>query len=142
MASRCSAVCPGALRNVYPGIDLVYYGKQGQLEYDFEVAPGSDPKQVALKFQGSRGPSIDASGDLIVEGSDVRLQAPRVYQRFGTEERSVEGRFELRGEKSGESDSKLGTYDRSRDSDHRPGAYVSTYLGGSGEESLHNNFKS
>ena len=37
---------------VYPGVDLVYYGNQGQLEYDFRVAPGADPNQIALSFQG------------------------------------------------------------------------------------------
>ena len=77
-------------RNVYPGVDLVYYGNQGQLEYDFEVSPGSDPKFVALKFSGPRNLKIDERGDLILglDGSDVRLQAPRVYQKFGAEERT------------------------------------------------------
>ena len=46
-------------RGVYPGIDLVYYGKQGQLEYDFEAAPGSDPGQVVLRFQGAENLSLD-----------------------------------------------------------------------------------
>ena len=68
---------------VYPGIDLVYYGDQGQLEYDFRVAPGSDPKQIALSFQGASA-RIDAgaSGDLILstEQGDVRFHAPRIYQ--------------------------------------------------------------
>ena len=34
---------------VYPGIDLVYYGNQRQLEYDFVVAPGADPARIRLK---------------------------------------------------------------------------------------------
>src|SRR5712671_6150319 len=40
-------------REVYPGIDLVYYGNQRQLEYDFIVAPGADPKKVVLEFNGA-----------------------------------------------------------------------------------------
>jgi len=66
---------------IYPGVDLVYYGNQGQLEYDFRVAPGADPKNIQLSFQGARELRVD-SGDLIVGtgDGDVRLKAPRVYQ--------------------------------------------------------------
>ena len=39
--------------SVYPGVNLTYYGNQGQLEYDFRVAPGADPNQIALTFEGS-----------------------------------------------------------------------------------------
>ena len=123
-------------RNVYPGIDLVYYGNQGRLEYDFEVAPGSDPRLVALKFQGARNLKIDPAGEIVVSvgASEVRLQAPRVYQRFGTEERSVAGSFELRGRHKDEAGFQLGDYDRSRTLIIDPVLTYSTYLGGSGNE--------
>ena len=123
-------------RNVYPGVDLVYYGNQGRLEYDFEVAPGSDPAQVELEFQGSQNPTIDGTGDLVmaVGGSQVRLQAPRVYQKFGAEERTVAGRFELRGPDKNEVGFHLGAYDRSRTLIIDPTLTYSTYLGGSGNE--------
>ena len=123
-------------RNVYPGIDLVYHGNQGRLEYDFEVAPGGDPKTVALKFQGSENLRIDASGDLIVVvgGSNLRMRAPRVYQSFGPEERSVAGRFELRGREKNEVGFQLGAYDRSRTLVIDPTLTYATYLGGSGNE--------
>ncbi|HXM21423.1 MAG TPA: SBBP repeat-containing protein [Terriglobales bacterium] len=123
-------------RNVYPGIDLVYYGNQGRLEYDFEVAPGSDPQIVALRFQGSQNLKIDAGGDLVlaVGGSDVRLQAPRVYQKFGAEERTVAGRFELRGKEKDEVGFQLGAYDRNRALIIDPVLTYATYLGGSGDE--------
>lgn len=52
-------------RNVYPGIDLVYYGTQGQLEYDFVLAPQADPSRIRLKFRGAK-PVVDASGDLVL----------------------------------------------------------------------------
>jgi uncharacterized protein DUF11/beta-propeller repeat-containing protein len=124
-------------RKVYPGIDLVYYGDQGQVEYDFEVLPGGDPKAVALKFSGSRNLNIDANGDLILalEGSNVRLQAPRVYQKVGAEERSVAGRFELRGQGKDEVGFEVGPYDRTRTLIIDPKLAYSTYLGGSGAES-------
>lgn len=129
-------------RNVYPGIDLVYYGNQGRLEYDFEVAPGSDPGLVTLTFQGRRNqelqkPRIDASGDLVesIGGSDVRMQAPRVYQKLGAEERVVLGRFALRGQNRDEVGFEVGAYDRSRALIIDPTLTYSTYLGGSGVES-------
>jgi hypothetical protein len=128
-------------RSVYPGIDLVYYGNHGQLEYDFEVAPGGDPTRVALNFKGSqnqelRNLRIDQTGDLVLDagGSDVRLHAPRVYQKSGSEEQSVPGRFELRGRHKDEVGFQLGAYDRSRMLIIDPMLSYSTYLGGSGDE--------
>jgi hypothetical protein len=122
--------------NVYPGVDLVYYGNQGQLEYDFEVAPGSDPSVVAVKFQGPQNPRIDGRGDVVLAlgGTDVRFEAPRVYQKFGDEQRSVAGRFELRGQDQDEVGFQLGPYDRSRTLIIDPKLSYSTYLGGSGNE--------
>jgi len=128
-------------RNVYPGIDLVYYGNHGQLEYDFEVAPGSDPTRVALNFKSSqnleaRNLRIDQQGDLVldIDGSDIRLHAPRIYQKFGTEERSVAGHFELRGQGKDQVGFQLGAYDRNRTLIIDPTLTYSTYLGGSGDE--------
>jgi Beta-propeller repeat/Domain of unknown function DUF11 len=129
-------------RSVYPGIDLVYYGNQGRLEYDFEVAPGSNPGQVAFRFQSpsrhsSRILRIDAAGDLVLDAGDgnVRLQAPRVYQKFGSEERIVSSRFRIRGQKQDEVGFQLGDYDRSRTLIIDPTLAYSTYLGGTGVES-------
>jgi uncharacterized repeat protein (TIGR01451 family) len=121
-------------REVYPGIDLVYYGKQGQLEYDFEAAPGSDPAQVSLGFEGAENLSVDASGNLVLAVGDgqLTLEAPRVYQRFGKEQRRVEGHFELRGkDRVGFA---LGAYDRRRTVIIDPVLTYSTFLGGSADE--------
>jgi hypothetical protein len=68
---------------VYPGVDLVYYGNQRQLEYDFVVEPGADPNQIKLSFAGAEGMRVDAaSGDLVLKlGKDeVRFRKPAVYQ--------------------------------------------------------------
>ena len=66
--------------NVYPGINLVFYGNQGHLEYDFQVAPGSDPKQAELEFNGAKHLELN-QGALVIQGEsgNVRLEAPRVY---------------------------------------------------------------
>jgi len=120
---------------VYPGIDLVYYGKQGKLEYDFEVAPGADPRQVAIRFQGTNKIAIDANGQLVLKasGGDVNFQAPRVYQKLGNEQKPVAGRFVLRGKN--EAGFELGAYDRSLALVIDPVLQYSTYLGGTGGES-------
>ena len=80
---------------VYPGVDLVYYGNQGQLEYDFEVAPGADPNAIAFQFDSSQRPRLDDDGDLILaaDSGEVRLKAPRIYQGNGVEQKPVAGRF-------------------------------------------------
>jgi hypothetical protein len=81
-----------AYTNVYPGVDLVYYGNQGQLEYDLIVAPGADPTQISLAFDGVNQIEVDEHGDLVLtvlqsstgaERGDVptlRLHKPVVYQ--------------------------------------------------------------
>src|SRR5215510_5645590 len=80
-------------REIYPGIDLVYYGNQGQLEYDFRVAPGADPKNIQLSFDGASGLRLD-SGDLLVRmgAGDFWLKAPRVYEEgSGSSRKPVNG---------------------------------------------------
>jgi hypothetical protein len=115
---------------VYPGVDLVYYGNQGRLEYDFKVAPGADPKQVALRFEAPQKPRLDAQGNLLL-GNGVRLEAPRVYQKIGDQERSVPGRFALTGNRVTFA---IGNYDRTRALIIDPTLGFSTFLGGSGDE--------
>jgi len=119
---------------IYPGIDLVYYGNQGQLEYDFEVSPGADPKSVRLSFPGAQKLALDKTGNLVVkaEAGDVRLDAPRVYQRSGESREKVSGHFVLiAGNEVGIA---VGQYDRSCTLVIDPVLSYSSYLGGSGVE--------
>jgi hypothetical protein len=116
---------------VYPGVDLVYYGNQGQLEYDFRVAPGAEPNQIALRFQGASA-HIDA-GDLILStaNGDVRFNAPIMYQQDGNNRQSIAGSFrQLADNKIGFT---IGDYDHSRELVIDPVLTYSTYLGGGGE---------
>ena len=121
-------------QNVYPGINLVYYGKQRQLEYDFRVAPGAEPGNITLCFDGAAARL--ESGDLILStaNGDVRFQAPHVYQVSGGAETAIAGGFRLK------SDNKIGfaigPYDRSRELIIDPVLTYSTFLGGSNTESL------
>jgi hypothetical protein len=121
-------------QNVYPGVDLVYYGNQGRLEYDFEVAPGADPNQVDLRFGATEKLKLDAQGNLAIVsgGAEIRFEAPRAYQKIGQERRLVAGRFILGGENRVKFE--LGAYDRSRTLVIDPVLAYSTYLGGKGNE--------
>lgn len=99
--------------NIYRGIDLVYYGTGGALEYDWVIAPGADPRQIRLDFQGARGIRIDADGDLVIEtpSGNLRQRRPAIYQEVGGVRHPVAGRYLLRGSTVG---FQLGGYDRSR----------------------------
>ncbi len=120
--------------SVYPGIDLIFYGNQGHLEYDFRVAPGADPSQAELQFDGASKLEL-SGGDLILTGKDaggLRLQAPQVYQRDGDRHQPVVGRFILRA--ANRVGFEIGAYDRSRELIIDPVLLFSTYFGGSGTE--------
>src|SRR5271165_6863013 len=119
--------------NVYPGINLVFYGNQGRLEYDLQIAPGADPAQAELEFDGAKSVEL-TDGALVVKGErgDARLEAPRVYQQIAGREQPVEGSFVLRGgNRAGFS---VGTYDRTRELVIDPNLSFSTYFGGTGDE--------
>jgi Beta-propeller repeat len=125
-------------QTVYPGVDLVYYGNQGQLEYDFRVAPSADPNQIALSFKGATT-RID-SGDLVFStpSGDVRFRAPHIYQpaasQTATAEKAIAGSFrQLADNKIGFT---IGDYDHSRELVIDPTLSYSTYLGGGGQEGL------
>ena len=122
-------------RNLYPGIDLDFYGRQGRLEYDFEVSPGADPAQIDLGFTGTKNPQVAANGDLVLalDGGELRFEAPHVYQKTAGGAQSVAGGFVLRSDHR--VTFQVGEYDRSRTLVIDPVLTFSTYLGGSGDES-------
>ena len=84
------------LEAVYPGIDLVYYGTQEQLEYDFVVAPSADPGLIRWMFAGAR-PALATNGDLLLQADTeaLRWRKPVLYQWIDGQRREVEGRFVL-----------------------------------------------
>jgi hypothetical protein len=121
-------------QDVYPGVDVVYYGNQGRLEYDVEVAPNADPNQVAMQFPGTEKLSLNPQGELLIATGDgeVRMQAPKIYQKVGEQQKPVNGRFVLRA--ANEVGFEIADYDRSRTLVIDPVLVYSTYLGGSGNE--------
>lgn len=117
-------------RGVYPGVDVMYYGENDQLEYDFVVAPGADPATIALGFAGATGVSIADNGDLIVSltGGELRQTKPRLYQQVGADRLPVDGSFVLKGD--GKVGFSVGAYDATRPLVIDPVLAYSTYLGG------------
>ena len=140
-------------KEIYPGVDLVYYGNQQQLEYDFVLAPGADPSVVTLEVaadglrpsKGERGSSLQIAtdGDVVVKakGGEVRFGKPLVYQpAIGHGQRTtdngertiVEGHYILTA--SNQVRFALGPYDHTRPLVIDPALVYSTYLGGSGND--------
>ena len=137
--------------NVYPGVDLVYYGNQRQLEYDFVVQPGVDPRQIALQIGAQASGRSDAAvtdvahiesnGDLVIQagGGEIRFRKPLVYQpTIYRERRTVaagqlaEARYVLHGDNR--VGFQLAHYDRRRPIIIDPKLVYSSYLGGSGDD--------
>jgi len=120
--------------DVYPGIDLVYRGNQRQLEYDFVIAAGADPRRIRLAFQGVDALKIGPLGELVVHTAqgDLVQQPPVLYQEAEEKRQPVEGHYVLRtGHQVGFA---VGRYDRGRPLIIDPVLTYSTFLGGSGAE--------
>ncbi|MGD0908065.1 MAG: choice-of-anchor D domain-containing protein, partial [Candidatus Acidiferrales bacterium] len=86
-------------RNIYPGVDLTFYGNQGQLESDYLVAPGANPHAIEFEIRGARESRLDPQGNLVVVTGvgNVRLLRPGVYQMVKGVRHDVSGRYVLRG---------------------------------------------
>lgn len=118
-------------QDVYPGIDLLYYGTEHELEYDFVVAPGADPGSIRLRFEGADRLQLDERGDLALHTSDgpvLQLHKPIIYQESSGMRREIAGGFKLA---KGEVSFHLGAYDKSRPVIIDPVFSFSTHLGGS-----------
>jgi hypothetical protein len=116
---------------IYPGIDLVFYGNQRQLEYDFVVAPGADPTGISWEITGARL-SIDADGNLQLAAADgpAAFKKPVMYQLDGQRKVSVDGRYQVAGNRVR---FVVGSYDHARPLIIDPVLVYATYLGGASE---------
>lgn len=120
--------------DVYPGVDLVYYGKQQQLEYDFIVKPHSNPERIRLAFTGARAMTVDAAGDLLLEtgAGTVRQKCPVAYQEINGQRQLVDARYVVNKQRQLSFES--GAYDQSQPLVIDPVIEYSTYLGGGGAD--------
>ena len=123
-------------RGVFPGIDVVYYGNQRQLEFDFIVAPGASYRAIALAFDGSTNLKIDRAGNLLVATSAGTLvqQAPSIYQEESGRRRSIRGGYVLRRDGSVGFD--VRSYNPRLPLVIDPVLTYSTYVGGGSEERI------
>jgi len=121
-------------QGVYPGVDLVYYGDGRQLEYDFIVAPGTDPKAIALAFEGPDKLDVDAQGDLVIQtaGGELRLRKPFVYQVIDGQRKPLAGNYILKAKNR--VGFQVAAYDASKPLVIDPVLIYSTYLGGGGTD--------
>jgi CSLREA domain-containing protein len=132
--------------DVYPGIDVVYYGtNQRQLEFDFVVSPGADPSVIELEFAGATGIELDTDGNLIlhVPGGDVVQHAPVVYQDIAGVRQPVSGRYVIQDSLPLDHQPstldpgirfEIGSYDPLFPLVIDPVLSYSTYLGGTGDD--------
>jgi hypothetical protein len=116
---------------VYPGIDVVYYGNQRQLEYDFRIAPGIDARALKLEFEGADKVLVNAAGELLLTlgQSTIRQPKPVLYQEVAGGRRVVDGGYMVKAD--GRVGFTVGEYDAQRTLVIDPVLSYSTYLGGS-----------
>ncbi|MFZ0200648.1 MAG: choice-of-anchor D domain-containing protein [Candidatus Sulfotelmatobacter sp.] len=121
-------------KNVYPGIDLVYYGSHQQLEYDFAVAPGADPNQIQFAITGSNQIRLDAEGNLVLQTSsgELHFQSPVVYQESGGVRTPVSGSYMMND--ATHIAFHIAQYDAGKPLVIDPVLVYSTYVGGSGDD--------
>jgi Beta-propeller repeat len=118
---------------IYPGIDLLYYSRNGELEYDFEIAPGADPSPIALSVEGADAARLNDHGDLVLTlaGKELIERAPSVYQRLKSGEIvSVNAAYRIGSD--GKVRFTLGDYDRSAALVIDPAIAYVAFIGGSG----------
>ena len=117
--------------SVYPGVDMIYYGSQRQLEYDFVVAPGADPDSIRLRFEDAQKTEVDAEGNLIIQAEETKIRhnKPVAYQEADGVRREVSVAFNLLAD--GTAGFQIGDYDKSKELVIDPVLVFSTYLGGS-----------
>jgi hypothetical protein len=119
---------------VYPGVDLLYYGSQSELEYDFVVAPGANPSCISFQVPAGSAARLDSAGELRLggDGGEFRLRKPVVYQDVSGHRREVRGRYALDSRR--EVHFFLGAYDHRRALVIDPTLTYSTYLGSTGAD--------
>ncbi|HEV8370781.1 MAG TPA: SBBP repeat-containing protein [Pyrinomonadaceae bacterium] len=121
-------------QEAWKGIDMVWHGRQRELEYDFVVRPGGDVSQIRLAFEGAQNLRLETSGSLVAQtdAGEVKQQAPVIYQDSERGRQIIQGNYVLRS--SNEIGFEVGDYDRTKPLVIDPILVYSTYLGGNGSD--------
>ena len=119
---------------VYRGVDVVFYGNQDLLEYDFIVSPETDPGVIALGFDGISDMRIDEQGDLLLrtDAGEIRQSRPVVYQEINNTKRIIPAGYLIKGKN--QVTFQIANHDRSKPLVIDPTLAFSTYLGGSSND--------
>ncbi|OLE96365.1 MAG: hypothetical protein AUG75_21400 [Cyanobacteria bacterium 13_1_20CM_4_61_6] len=119
---------------IYPGVDLIYYGNQRQLEYDFVITPGASFKQIKLAFDGAGKLRLNRHGDLIIKSGahKITLLRPKAYQEIGKQRREISVRYALNTR--GHVAFQIGDYDKRQQLIIDPVLVYSSFLGGSDQD--------
>jgi hypothetical protein len=125
-----------AYRELYSGIDAVFYGRQKETEYDFVVAPNAHPEQIKLSFEGAKSIDLDEKGDLHIQLDKQEIIQPKpfIYQEINGERKRIAGNFKINSEKMSVG-FELGEYDQNQTLVIDPKLIYSTYFGGNTEVS-------
>lgn len=132
--SNISTYAKVQYKDLYKGIDLVYYGNHRQVEYDFIVQPDADPNRILFGIRGAKKIEIDDQGDLVLQTANgpIRQKKPVVYQEIDGNRIEIAGTYALRGRHR--VGFELGNYDISQPLVIDPTLIYSTYLGGTGDD--------
>jgi len=122
------------VEEVYPGIGLVYYGNQQQLEYDFAVAPGAEPGAIKMHFDGADKIAVNAQGELVLTlaGGEIHQPKPVIYQMANGARHEISGGYRLLDAHTVAF--AVGNYDQSLPLVIDPILSYSTYFGGNAGE--------
>ncbi len=117
-------------RGIYPGVDVLFYGRQQRLEYDFIVAPGADPQVIALSIAGARKLEINSQGDVLmsVASGKIALQKPVIYQEVNGARQSIVGNYTITSDR--QLRFAVAAYDHTKPLTIDPVLNYSTYVGG------------
>ncbi len=130
-------------KEIYPGIDMKFYGSNHQLEYDIIVQPGADPSKVRLAYEGIEGLDLAKEGDLVInlKGGKIIQKKPSVYQEINGKRVNVKGIFKITETGPITENSKqfaysfqVASYDPNYPLIIDPTLVYSTYLGGNSED--------
>lgn len=115
---------------VYDGVDMIFYGQQQQLEYDFQVAAGVNPAKIMMALDGAQRLRLDTNGDLLmtVGGKEIRQKKPVAFQEVNGNKKNVAVRYVRKGKNR--LGFQVGPYDKSKPLIIDPVLIYSTFLGG------------
>jgi hypothetical protein len=122
------------IRDLYPGIDLVFYGQEGKLEYDLVLQPGANPNLIRLGVDPGKKLNIDSSGNLRISApwGYIEQAKPTIFQEIDGRKVEVSGRYARRGRRSVAF--QIAAHDSTRPLTIDPSLIYSTYLGGTGSD--------